>query len=422
MTLTRDRNAFYLTGKVGEKRSYTPEGFLVCHDVPIARTGTQLYTADEVPIEPGTDGLIRVKRGGEEVFRQETISSFEGKPVTVNHPEEFVNPDNWKNLTVGFVSNVRRGEGIHDDLLLADLVITDADGIEYVNRELPEVSCGYEAEYRQVEAGQAEQHDIIGNHVALVDKGRAGSRCAIQDSAPTEDKMGKEKKNWLDRLRALVKDAEAEEEGKEKESCEDEFPDKEKEEGEKKEAKDADVFEERLARLESVINKLIPMEEAEHGQQLDADPDAKKDDEEETVDTIIEPETAEKVDAGTVLMGDSFQSVLSRAEILCPGIAIPTGDGAKDRKAIPRLQLKAVQHALTNDADVVTPFLGKRELKKLTFDQLAMVFTGAAELKRNKNNGALAAATRVKDFGGHGDHSTPEAINAKNRAFWAANK
>lgn len=226
------------------------------------------------------------------------------------------------------------------------------------------------------------------------------------------------KQNWLDRLRALVKDAEAEEEKKDKESCEDEFPDKEEKEkeGEKKEAKDADVFEQRLARLESVINKLIPLEEEEHGQQLDAEPEPKKDDEEETVDTIIEPETAEKVDAGTVLTGDSLQSVLSRAEILCPGIAIPTGDAAKDRRAIPRLQLKAVQHALTTDASVVTPFLGKRDLKKLTFDQLSMVFAGAAELQRNKNNGALAAAARVKDFSTVSN--SPESINAKNREFW----
>ena len=142
MKITRDRNAFYLTGKIGEKRSTTPEGFLVCHDVPIARTGTQLYTADEVPIEPGPDGLVRIARDEAHVFRPETIASFEGKPVTVNHPDEFVNPENWKNLTVGFVQNVRRGDGIFNDLLLADLVITDADGIEYVNRELPEVSCG----------------------------------------------------------------------------------------------------------------------------------------------------------------------------------------------------------------------------------------------------------------------------------------
>lgn len=424
MKLTHDRNAFYLTGKIGEKRSTTPEGFLVCHDVPIARTGTQLYTSDEVPIEPGPDGLVRIGRDADEVFSQATISSFEGKPVTVNHPDEFVNPENWKNLTVGFVQNVRRGDGIFNDLLLADLVITDADGIEYVNRELPEVSCGYEADYEQTDAGYGMQLNIIGNHVALVDRGRAGSRCAIQDSAPTEDKMGKEKKNWLDRLRALVKDAEAEEKEKEKEEEEeevkDEFPDKEDEGQEEKKTSDADVFEQRLARLESVINKLIPMEEAEHGQQLDADPE-EKEKEEETVDTIIEPEEADKFDTGTVLTGDSLKAVIARAEILAPGIAIPTGDAAKGKHVVPRLQLKAIQTAMTT-ADgkaIVKPFLMGRKLGKLTFDQLSMVFTGAAELMRARNNASLMSSTPTKDFG---KPASVEAINAKNKEFWAKNK
>lgn len=420
MKITRDRNAFYLTGKIGEKRSTTPEGFLVCHDVPIARTGTQLYTSDEVPIDPGPDGLVRVERLDVEVFRPETISSFEGKPVTVNHPDEFVNPENWKSLTVGFVQNVRRGEGIFNDLLLADLVITDADGIEYVNRELPEVSCGYEAEYEKGDQpGYGQQRSIIGNHVALVDKGRAGSRCAIQDSEPNEVMMKTEKKkSFMDRLRALMKDAEAEEKEKEKEEMEDEDVEKEEEgkEEEEKKTSDADILEQRLARIEAVINKLIPLEEAEHGKQLDGECEGKED-EEETVDTILEPEENDKVDTGTVLTGDAFKAVIARAEILYPGISIPTGDAAKDKRAVPRLQLKAVQHALTSDDGkaAVETFLMGRELKALTFDQLSMVFNGAAELLRAKNN-TINLNQKTRDFG---KSLTPEQINARNREFWA---
>lgn len=419
MKITRDRNTFYLTGKIGEKRNTTPEGFLVCHDVAIARTGTQLYTSDEVPADPGPDGLVRVVRNEAEVFRPETIASFEGKPVTVNHPDDFVNPENWKQLTVGFVSNVRRGDGMFSDLLIADLVITDADGIEYVNRELPEVSCGYEADYQQGEAGYAEQQNIIGNHVALVDKGRAGSRCAIQDSIPKEEPMGNKKRNFLDRLKAFVRDAEAEAEKEEKEEeVKDEFPDKEEKEEEKEKATDADVFETRLARIESLIAKLVPLEEAEHGQQFDGECEEEKE-EEETVDTILEPETTPKAGTGTVLMGDSLKEVICLAEILAPGISIPTGDAAKDKRAIPRLQAKAIQVAMTTDTgkEAVKVFLGKNELRKLTFDQLSMVFNGAAKLMRAKNNDDLGKLTaKVKDFG----KATPvEQINAKNREFWA---
>ena len=233
--------------------------------------------------------------------------------------------------------------------------------------------------------------------------------------------MGNKKRNWLDRLKALVRDAEAEaEKEKEEEEVKDEFPEKEDEEKEEKEkATDADIFESRLARIEAVINKLIPLEEAEHGQQLDGECEEEGEKEEETVDTILEPETTPKADTGTVLMGDSLKEVICLAEILAPGISIPTGDAAKDKKAIPRLQAKAIQVAMTTDAgkEAVNVFLGKNELRKLTFDQLSMVFNGASKLMRAKNNTDLGTLTaRVKDFG----KATPvEQINAKNREFWA---
>ncbi len=107
--MTHDRGRFHTTEDIGEKRSYTPEGFLVCHDVPIARTGMQLYTSEEVPIEDAGNGEVRIYREPDEVFRPETISSFEGKPVTVEHPNDFVTPENWQQLSVGTVQNVRRG-------------------------------------------------------------------------------------------------------------------------------------------------------------------------------------------------------------------------------------------------------------------------------------------------------------------------
>ena len=202
---TTDLARFYVTEKLGAKRSTTPEGFLICHDVPIARTGPQLYSSQEIPIEPGPDGLVRVERSPEEVFRDDTIASFEGKAVTVEHPNEFVNPDNWQQLAVGTVQNVRRGTGIEDDLLIADLVITDARAIEYVNKAMPEVSAGYEATYEQKEPGRGVQRDIVGNHVALVERGRAGPRCSIQD----ED-TNMTKRTFWDRIMTAVKAQDAE--------------------------------------------------------------------------------------------------------------------------------------------------------------------------------------------------------------------
>jgi hypothetical protein len=130
-----------------------------------------------------------INRTVEDIHDPATIASFEGKPVTINHPEDFVTPDNWRELAVGIVQNVRPGEGEDADKLLADLLITDYEAISAVkSKRLREVSCGYEAEYVEIGPGRGRQENIIGNHVALVASGRCGSECAIFDHAPRKEK------------------------------------------------------------------------------------------------------------------------------------------------------------------------------------------------------------------------------------------
>ena len=68
---------FYSEEKLGVHRSLTPEGFLVVHDAAIARAGTMLYSAGEVPVEADQDGLIRIHRELSDVFAPEAIASFQ---------------------------------------------------------------------------------------------------------------------------------------------------------------------------------------------------------------------------------------------------------------------------------------------------------------------------------------------------------
>jgi uncharacterized protein len=222
-----DRMNFYAPGALGKSRRTTPEGFLVCEGVAIARTGQQLYSEMELPLEGDAQGKIVVDRPSDEVFREQTIASFEGKPVTVEHPNEFVSPETWKKLAVGVVQNVRQGEGIDDEFLMADLLITDKDAIKYVNKELPELSCGYDSDYEQPEAGRGIQRNIVGNHVALVERGRAGPRCAIKDSKPTGVTKMSEKTKFLDKLGRLLTAFQA----KDEKALEKEMKDAEDEEG-----------------------------------------------------------------------------------------------------------------------------------------------------------------------------------------------
>lgn len=162
----------------------TGEGFLICRNVPIARTGEQEYTGDEVG-KPGAP-IVRVLRPPEEVFSAAAMASFEGKPFTNNHPPVLLTPDNATQYSVGHVQNVRRGVGDLSDYLVADIHIQDAATISEIQNGKREISCGYECEYVENDDGTLTQQKIRGNHIALVTEGRAGAKAAIMDHSNTQ--------------------------------------------------------------------------------------------------------------------------------------------------------------------------------------------------------------------------------------------
>jgi hypothetical protein len=185
-----------------------PEGYLFCLNVPVARTGYQEYWAEELGL-PG-DNLIQVYRPEEEVFSEATMASFEAMPVTDDHPPEGVFVDNYSELNRGHVHNVRRGKGDDSDPVLADLVITDPRLIhEIMDNGKREISCGYTYDLA-FEDGQYIQRQIRGNHVAVVDAGRAGHRVCIKDKKPERSKS-KMKKSLTKLLARMAKDGDIEE-------------------------------------------------------------------------------------------------------------------------------------------------------------------------------------------------------------------
>lgn len=161
----------------------TGEGFLICRNVPIARTGDQDYLGSEIGLDGADAGkVLAVHREPEEVFSQATLASFEGKPVTNDHPPDLIGPDDVKQYEMGHAQNVRKGSGEWSDYILADLHIHDRELIEAVQKGKREISCGYECEYEDNGDGTYSQKNIRGNHIAVVDQGRAGKRAAILDS------------------------------------------------------------------------------------------------------------------------------------------------------------------------------------------------------------------------------------------------
>ena len=170
----------YYGSRISPNQIETAEGYLICRSVPIARTGDQEYTAREVMQDGDLGQTVIVHRRPEDVFAEETIASFEGKPVTDDHPPENVQAENFASYARGHVQNVRQA----GDNLVGDVYITDAKLASDVKHRIKrEISCGYQCDLVPDGAGGYYQTNIRGNHVAVVLRGRAGHDVAIHDAA-----------------------------------------------------------------------------------------------------------------------------------------------------------------------------------------------------------------------------------------------
>jgi hypothetical protein len=197
----------YYGDKLSTNMAVTPEGFLICRNVPIARTGYQQYLGSELFEDGNPDEIIDVYRSPKEVFSVATLASFEGKPVTDGHPDVDVTPDNYKMFSKGHVQHVRVGSGDDADKILADLYITDQDLIDEIRNGKREVSAGYYAEDKEDETGRLCQTKIRGNHVAVVDEGRAGHTVAIRDQKNNSIIGGMLKMKGSIARKQIIKDA-----------------------------------------------------------------------------------------------------------------------------------------------------------------------------------------------------------------------
>lgn len=405
---------FYVTEQISPKLSETPEGFLVCQDVPITRTGILLYGENEVPLEADSQGTIQIERNPEDVFLEETIKSFEGKPITISHPDDFVTPENWKDLAVGTIQNVRRGVNNEQDFMFADLLVTDESAIALVKGGLREVSCGYDADYEQLSPGRGKQKNIIGNHIALVSKGRAGARCAIGDS----DNKEVQKMKWKDRIKKAFADFS---------KTIDEIPEEEKE---KKtgDAGEAAGMEERLmAHVEKTVadcwKKTKDSEEeekkkAEEEQKTkDAEEEEKKKEAEDKKTKDQEEEEKKKTEDAAYV-----KDMVSKAEILVPGYLTKDSMGkGKSATDIKREVLEA-SYKTPDGKTAIEVFMSEpvKDWKTVPQATIDMAFIGASRLLATQNNTEYSLkGIKTKDFG---ESITPAEINKRNAAHWASQK
>jgi len=434
---------YFTPSELSEKQSLTPEGFLLCRDVPIARTGSQLYADYEVPNLQSQGGVIRMDRDEDEVFRKETIASFEGKPVTNDHPDEDVSPDNWKSLAVGVVQNVRRGIGFEDNLLLADLLITDREAIDAIRDGKREVSCGYDARFEQIEPGRGRQTNIVGNHVALVANGRCGARCAIQDKGVNMSKV-----KAFARIKAAFS-------SRDEKALDAALRDAEMEEGEGNhihihtgEAKDEGetTFEQRLKKAEDwIADRMAKDAEYEKEEKKKAEDKARRDAEEKEEEEEEKKERDKAKDA-LIDFSDSdspivteeervrdaanqYADIVSRAEILAPGVTLPKlkDTAVRDGKAADALCLikrRVLNAALANEAGkkALTGFLDGKSVDKLSCGAVEGAFLGASEIIKSANNNRAGARVNTRTNDNSADPFKKGGIDQINKKFWGAKK
>ena len=187
----------YYGSHISEHLVKTPEGYLICYDVPINRTGTQMYTAGELGLEGEPERPVTVYRLEEDVFSPAALASLEGKDITRGHPAEMLAAENQASYSKGHLEHVRRD----GDNTVADLIIKDpglASDVE--SGVLREVSCGYYCRFEPYLDGYR-QTNLVGNHVAVVPRGRAGHSVAIKDHAAGKAEKG------LKRMKKETKEA-----------------------------------------------------------------------------------------------------------------------------------------------------------------------------------------------------------------------
>lgn len=404
---------YFFTTRIGPNRYEMGDGSLLCKDVPIARTGTQVYLADDLPeIEPDADGEIVVTRTPEEVFSPEALASFEGMSVVILHPEDeqgnikFVDPKNWRQLAIGHVTNVRRGKGEQADLVLADLVIKDQMGIQAVLDGLRQVSCGYDAEYEQTAPGKANQYQIRGNHTALVPNGRAGIRCSIGDSKS----MASKAKQWLASLKKAVKtkDSAATEE------LMDNVP-------ENLTGDDDDTIPTVVVKIEGPDAAPPAAEPSSQTTDYETGMDARLSALEATVQALVakltpatgDAESEEEKAEEKKMTGDSGyqQDVLSRAELIMPGFSLP--DGSK--MGTIKRQVLSAAFKTADGRKLIEPLAGKNtDFDKIHMTTVDSIFNGAAELAKSRNNGLQGLAA----FSANANSTDVAALNNTNKDFW----
>lgn len=183
-----DRVAFDRAGSV---RWVDKDGRLHVKRSNFTRVQIAPYRGDEIPdwekrgLDP--EKIYHAYRPAEELSKPETVRSIEGIPIQLRHNLDF--PDSpAKKTRVGSTGDLASFEFPY---LTNSLHLHDQKAIDLVNdglmRELS-LCYHYDPDFTAGETDDGKKYDFVmrnirGQHLALVEEGRAGASCCVADSA-----------------------------------------------------------------------------------------------------------------------------------------------------------------------------------------------------------------------------------------------
>lgn len=157
------------------KMTKTKEGYLT-GSATVTRCGVLPY----IDVEGNTRYELRHE---DDVFKTDSLTTMLMKPVTNDHPDNFVNAETAKKHQVGFTGEKYDRLG---DAVVVSMTITDKTTIDLIEKGKNQVSMGYSAKLIS-ENGTYKgsrydfrQTDIEYNHISIVEAGRAGDSIRLR--------------------------------------------------------------------------------------------------------------------------------------------------------------------------------------------------------------------------------------------------
>ena len=168
-----------------------PNGFLSLL-ANLSRTG--IFTYQRIAPD-GSIEIIRQLRTSEEVFDPESLASLAGLPLTNNHTEEMISPENAEDYIVGMSSDKPKkillpvqnaDDADEEEFIQQRLTVFNPDTIEDIlKKEKTEISLGYTCQLDETPGTyKGKPYDVVQrnirmNHVSLVRQARGGRNCKV---------------------------------------------------------------------------------------------------------------------------------------------------------------------------------------------------------------------------------------------------